>query len=843
MKHKDLARLGRVADHVLRTWLDFPRSPMANFTQDLRYSVRSLRKSPGFALTAILTLALGIGAVTAIFSVVNSVLLRPFAFPDPGRLVMLRETMLQLSPDPLPINPRHFLNWQANAKTLSGMAAFQNHAVSLSSGTDHPEIVNGLGVASNFFSVLGVHPVLGRDFLPAEGTKGRDNEVILSWDAWQRYFHGDPGAIGQSLRLGGTPQTVVGVLPRDFSLPHLNELPGSASNGPAKPYEVFGPLVYGNEFTDLGDFNYMAIGRLRVGASVQQAQAELVAIQTGFNQERHLPVSPSVVVIPLLTEVAGHISAALWLLLAAVGAVLLIGCVNLANLQLARAVSREREFAIRAALGAGRDRLLWSALSDSLVLAVAGGSLGTLLSFVGVRAFVAAAPRNLPRLAGIHVSWPVLVAAAALSIVTALLFGVLPALRSMHVDPQSAMQTSTQRVSASRESRSTRQLLVAAEVACTVALLIVTGLLARSFSTLLSQNRDFDASHVTLASVYLYAPHYGDQDPKSQAVRAAFMDRAITDLGNIPGVQSVASTSEQPMAGATWIDEVIRPDHPLPDGQNPDANIRWISPGYASTLHIPVLAGRDFTADEKNHVTNALISQKAAHRIWPGENPIGKKFKLGDVATYTVVGVLADARINDLKHVANMIYLPYWESPWWRPNFLIRSSQPSSALAGAIQHTIWNIDPEVAIPLLSSMDKQVSASVATERFQTLMLTSFGCAALLLALLGIYGVLAYSVSLRQQEFGIRIALGCGKSALMGFVARQAMGPVIAGIIAGLALAFAASRYVHSMLYETSAADPLAIAGSVTLLLAAALVASLLPARRAAQVDPAQVLRNE
>jgi predicted permease len=833
-----------VADDVLDSWLIFPGRPMANFTQDLRYSVRSLRKSPGFALTAILTLALGIGAVTAIFSVVNSVLLRPFAFPDPGRLVMLHETMAQLSPDPLPVNPKHFLNWQANAKTVSGMAAFQNHAVSLSAGTDHPEIVNGLGVASNFFSVLGVHPALGRDFLPAETTKGRENEVILSWEAWQRYFHGDPGAIGRTLRAGGTPQTVVGVLPQDFSLPHLNEMAGSTSQKAALPYEIFSPLVYDpNQLSDLGDFNYMAIGRLRVGTSAQQSQAELAAIQSGFNQARHLPVSPSVVEVPLLTEVAGRISTALWLLLASVGAVLLIGCANLANLQLARAVSREREFAIRSALGAGRDRLLWSALSDSLVLAAIGGSLGILLSFAGVRAFVAAAPRNLPRLAGIHVSWPVLAGAAALSIVTALLFGVLPALRSMRVDPQSAMQTSTQRISASRESRSTRQLLVAAEVACTVALLIVTGLLVRSFSTLLTQNRDFDSSHLTLASVYLYAPQYGDLDPKSKAVRAAFMDRALADLGHIPGVQSVALTSEQPMAGATWIDEVLRPDHPLPDGQNPDANIRWISPGYASTLRIPVLAGRDFTADEKNHVTNALISQQTARKIWPGENPIGKTFRLGDVTTYTVVGVLADARINDLKNVANMVYLPYWENPWWRVNFLLRSSQSSSSLASAIQRTVWNIDPQVAIPTLSSMDEQVSASVATERFQTLLLTSFGGAALLLALLGIYGVLAYSVSLRQQEFGIRIALGCEKAALMGFVARQAMGPVIAGIVAGLALAFAASRWVHSMLYETSAADPVAIAGSIALLLGAALLASLLPARRAAQVDPAQVLRNE
>jgi predicted permease len=288
---------------------------------------------------------------------------------------------------------------------------------------------------------------------------------------------------------------------------------------------------------------------------------------------------------------------------------------------------------------------------------------------------------------------------------------------------------------------------------------------------------------------------------------------------------------------------VERPDHPLPDAQTPDANIRWVSPSYAATLRIPVLAGRDLSAEDKTHPTNALISEKAARSIWPGENPVGHTFRLGDKDTYTVVGVVADARINELKNIASMIYIPYWDNTWWRMNFLIRSPQPTSSLATALQQTIWKIDPQVAVPLVKSMDEQVADSVATDRFQTLMLSSFGCAALLLALLGIYGVLAYSVSLRQQEFGIRIALGCDKATLMTFVAKQAMLPVAGGIAAGLALAFVANRWVHSLLYETSAADPVAIAGSLALLLAAAIVAALLPARRAAQTDPMAVLRNE
>jgi predicted permease len=817
---------------------------MQTLLQDLRFSIRTLRKSPGFALTAILTLALGIGSVTSVFSVVNSVLLKPFAFPHPERLVILRETARELNYAPSPDNYKHYLNWKANSKTLADAAIFRNNTFSVSTGTDHPRIVGGLNISSEFFSVLGVEPALGRSFLAAETTEGHDNVVILAWSAWQRYFAGDSSVIGRTLTIGGAPETVVGVLPQGFSFPHMNEMATAVSQREVSPYEVFRPLVPAPSFmNDSGAYDFLVVGRLKPGVSSAQAESELGGLQQAFAQTARLSLHPWIVVESLKQEVAGRTSAALWLLLAAVGAVLLIACVNLANLQLARAVAREREIAVRAALGAGRDRLVRSTLMDSIVLAVAGGALGILLSFTGVRLLVAAAPSSLPRLSETHVSWPILLAAAGLSILTALLFGALPALRSMRVDPQSAMQASSSRVATSRESQRTRNLLVAGEVACTVVLLLVTGLLMRSFSRLLTGQRAFDSRHVTLAQVDLYNPQYGDTASGSDKVRAAFIDRALESLGSLPAVQSVAMTSEMPLAGETWIDGIERPDHPVSSNEEPHANMRWVSPGYLDTLKIPLLEGRNLQASDRDHPFSALISQQAARAIWPGEDPLGKTFTTGDVEIFTVVGVVADARINDLKTTSNMVYLPYWQNPGWRVYFFLRSSRPASELIDSIRREIWKIDPQVAIPVLKSLDDQVSDSVATERFQTILLSSFGVAALLLALLGVYGVLAYSVSLREQEFGIRIALGSGKAALMRLVIRQAAFPVVGGILAGLAVSLVVTRWIRTLLYETSAADPAAIAATIMLLLAAALLAALLPARRASSVDPIKALKTE
>jgi predicted permease len=815
---------------------------MPTFFQDVWFSIRILRKSPGFALTALLTLGLGIGSVTSVFSVVNSVLLTPFAFHDPGRLVVVREVEPERNQLPGPDNYQHYLNWKTSSKALTDAAIFRNRGFSVSTDSDHPDIVHGLEISPNLFSVLGVQPVVGRSFLPAETIAGHDREVILSWSAWQKYFHGDPDAIGRTLRIGGIPQTVVGITPQAFTFPHMSEMSTAVVQRAVRPYEIFKPLL--PDPSPSGDYNYLVVGRLQAGVALAQAQSELDGLQQAYARTvTHGTDATRVLVEPLTQEVAGRVSTALWLLLAAVGAVLLIGCVNLANLQLARAVTREREIAVRAALGAGSARLLWSTLMDSLLLAVLGGAFGILLSFIGVRLFVAAAPANLPRLDEVQVSWLALLTAAGLSMMTALLFGILPALRSIRVDPLQAMQANPTRIANAREGQRTRHLLVGGEVACTVVLLIVTGLLVRSFSQLLMQQRDFDAGHITLTAVSLDAPRYGNSPEQAGAVRANFIDRALADLGQLPGVHSVAMTSEMPIAGETWVDSIFRPDRPVPPGTEPLANIRWVSPSYISTLKIPLLAGRDLQPSDQNHPTNVLISEQTARAAWPGEDPVGRAFKVGEETNYTVVGVVADARINDMKRTASMVYVPYWENPWWRAFFFIRSPQPTPALADSIRRTIWNIDSQVSIPTLKSLDDQVNDSVVTERFQTMLLSSFGVAALLLALLGVYGVLAYSVSLRQREFGIRIALGSDKTTLMKLVVRQAAIPVVGGILAGLAVASVATRWMASLLYETKPADPAVISASIALLLLAALVAALLPARRAAAVDPIQALRTE
>ena len=820
----------------------------------LKFTLRQLRKSPGFALTAILTLALGIGAAASIFSVVHAVLLRPFAFREPGRLVVMREVVgeYRAKYPTIAFSYLHYRRLKHDSKTLEDAAIFDEAGVSVSPDGDHPHIVGAIPTSPNLLSLLGVSPVMGRDFRPEEATEGHTGVAILTWEGWQSLLDGVPNPIGKTLRIGGTPSTVIGVLPRGFQFPAIAEMAGfpSALNQ-AGPVKVIYPYAPGKDDLagrDDAGFGYDVIARLKPGVTLEQARSELDALQKARSLALHGSIHLGISVEPFAKDVTSDYSGSIWLLFAAIGGVLLIACANLANLQLARAVAMERESAVRAALGANRLQLLWSRMLESLVLAAIGGVAGIALAFLGVKALLALAPANVPRLNEVQVNMPVLLFATGLSVLTALLFGMLPALRSLRVDPQAVLQANSTRAANSKQSNATRNLLVAAEVACTVTLLIVTGLVLRSFSNLLHQNRGFDSDHVAMAQVDLFSPQYGDTKPTAKAAKMEFIDRTLRSLEQLPGAQSVGMTSMLPLTGAKWAAFLDRPDHPVPTEQKAIVNVRWISPGYLSAMRVPLVAGRNITEGDRNgDVMPALISEAAARAAFPGENPIGRKmeaFGAGNGGkSYTIVGVVADARVNELKDVVAMVYVPYWEFPPWTVSFLVRSSQSSEALIPEMRRIIWGIDPQVAIPVLKSLDAQVSESVATDRFQTILLSGFGMAALLLALLGVYGVLAYSVSLRQQEFGIRIALGSDKARLMLLVLRQAAWPVVSGSVVGLALAFVVTRWLRSLLYEARAVDPLAILGSLFLLGIAAALAAILPARRAAGVDPVEVLRAQ
>jgi predicted permease len=818
---------------------------------DIRYTMRQLRRAPGFALTAILTLALGIGAAASVFSVVNAVLLKPFAFHDPDRLVVLRETeqgAVRSERTAIPDNYRHFLRLKHDAKTLEDAAIFAQQGMSVSLGADHPRLVGTVIASPNLFRLLGVQPILGRDFVEDDARQNAERVVILSYEGWQTLFAGDRAVIGKALRIQGHPVTVIGVLAPGMRFPQIALAPKIAFQEFARDALLFGPLTPSERdlTADMGNFNYKAIARLKPGVTLAQANAELEALQNSYTLSAHLPLHFGIALTPLAKDVASGVSGALWMLFAAVGAVLLIACVNLANLQLARAVNAERETAVRAALGASRGQLIRSRLTESLALAFIGGAAGIALAFLGVRLLLTLVPANVPRLDEVHVSTPVLLFAAGLSIVAAIAFGILPALRSLRVAPQAALQANSQRAANTQEGRRTRNAMVAAQLACTVVLLIVTSLALRSFSHLLRQNRGFDSSHVTLAQTDLFAPPYDNIAPKENTARLAFADRALTALCQLPGVQSVALTSVAPLTGETWVDNLTRPDHPVPAGQEPAINVRWINPDYLPTMRSALVAGRNITVADRANPYVALLSERAAREGFPGEDPIGRKISglvPNDNHAFTVIGVVADARINGLKDNAAMVYLPYWAFTPVTLSYLVRSAQPSDALIPEIRRAIWQIDPQVAIPTLKSMDEQVSDSVTTDRFQAMVLTGFGAAALLLAVLGVYGVLAYSVSLRQKEFGIRIALGSDKNALIGLMLRQAAYPVLLGAGVGLTMAVIALRWVRSLLYQTPVMDPLAIGGSVLLLLAAAAIAAIVPARRAASTDPMRALRME
>lgn len=818
------------------------------FLKELMFAFRQLRKAPGFTVLAIVTLVLGIGASTAMFTIVDSVLLKPLAYRDSGRLAIAWERVKFLGAGAPYIgpNPRHFDLWQKRADAFSGLTLLQQSANGVSLGAGHPQLTGAIRAYPNFLKVLQVQPVLGRDFGPENATPGKDKVAILSYGLWQNLFRGDPDVIGKTVRVSDVPREVIGVLPESFHFPNANALSASPSNQRSAraqtPALIVPAAINLNRFDWNGEYgNWIALGRLKPGASLAQAESQLNSIAAQI--EREMPAKerdnePNALlafVQPMQEAVVGGSKMSLWLLMGAVMGLMLIACVNLANAQLGRALAREPEVAVRSALGAGRWQLLWNSWAEATLLAAAGGAGGVVLAYEALHLFALHAPVELPRLSEVHLNSVVLLFALGLMAGAAVLFGTVPALHFMRADPQRALQRNSGRTQGSRESRRLRYLLIGLQVFGSTALLLVTGLFTRSLLHLVQSDKGFDTSEVVAAEVDLPPKTY-DKDQR----RMEFDELLLRDLRAIPGVSSAALVSAMPLEGETWIDGIVRADRP--GGNPPLANFRWVSPGYFETIRERLMAGRLFSEQDRN-ANSVVISQAAARDAWGAENPVGRQIDVhGDL--HTVIGVVSDARNNSLKQApANMAYFHFKDNPPYQAYFMIRSSRGTDSLAPEVRRAIWGRAPEATIARIKSMDSQLSDSLAPERFQTLVLLLFGAAALLLAMLGIYGVLSYAIAGRKREIGVRMALGATRQGIYALAMQEAVLPVAGGLLAGWAASIGVGRIVRSLLYGVGAADVEVSLAVAALFLLAAGVAAFVPARRAASVDPIAALRTE
>ena len=813
--------------------------------QELRYAARTLRKNPGFAATAILTLALGIGASTAVFTVVDSVLLKPLAFRESGRLVACWERVQFLRDDGTGPNPRHVEVWRQRATGFSGLTYLQYAAMGLALGTEHPRLTNVVNAIPNFFDVLQVHALLGRTFVPEDGIQGHENVAVLTYSMWQDLFHGNPGAIGATIRLGDVSRQIVGVLPASFHFPSGSALrsfrrSGQSVSAAPDPAIFFPAALEVTKFPWNGNYgNWITFGRLNQGITLEQASAQLNTIQAqiiadpAWHADRR-PGALGAWVQPMQEAVVGDSRTALWLLMSSVLGLMLIACLNLANAQLGRALARNRESAMRTALGAAKWRLALNVLAENLLLAGMGGGAGILLAKSALDLFIRETPVGLPRISEIHLNLNVLLFSILLTCGATLLSGLLPAVRLLTADPQNSLQHSISRTLGSRQGSRLHRWLIGLQVAGCTALLLITGLFSKSLLRLLGEEKGFDTGQVAVAEVRLTPQVYG----KDQS-RVNFDDAVLANLRAIPGVQSAAMVSAMPLSGESWIEGAERMDKPELEG--PLINLRWVSPGYFEMTRQRLVAGRFFEERDRN-LNNVILSEGEAKALWEGGNPIGGQVKI-EGRIFSVVGVVADSRSTSLKSApARMAYVHYKDRPPFPTYFLVRAPNVG-ALASDMRQAIWKHDPDVTIARVKTLNAQLSDSLATERFETLVLIAFGASALLLAMLGIYGVLSYSVVTRKQEIGVRMALGSTRAKIYALTFAEAGAPVFAGIIVGLAGTLLAGRTIQKLLYGTQAVDPPVILMVTGLFLLSAAAAAFLPARRAASVDPMQALRSE
>jgi predicted permease len=805
---------------------------------EFRYALRSLLRDRGFAATVILSLALGIGANTAIFSLIDGILLRAPAYREPERLVSMAQTIPKFAKSyPLvPTNIAIYMEWRKKLASLESVGIAREATYNFT-GQGQPERLNGAVVSASMMSVLGVQPVLGRNFTEQEEESGHNHVVILADSLWRRRFQADPAIVGRKIMLDGRPHDIIGVLPAGFSFPRIADLGTSLSHD---SLEIYRPLGYQQRDLRLrlGDMNYWAVARLKRGVTLSQAQSELNVLESAIDKQVAGNFDLRGSMIPLLQRLTSNARQGLILVMAAVGAVLLVLVVNLANLSLARTVGRARDAAIRTALGASQSRLARQSLMESLMLAVTGGTLGILLAWWGLSALLAAAaPVDLPRLNEVRLDWRVLLFALSISVLAGVVFGVLPAVRSAIASPIETLKSGSRSNMEGRGGLRVRNLLVSIEVGLSAALLVTAGLLIASFVRVTNVNPGFQVERVLAVHVSLLQSKYGK--PTDQA---AFFGRLLDKAAAIPGVQSASLVSTIPLSGEAWIDLVGKEHDTRPMTELPAANVRVISPEYFQTLRAKLRDGRSFEdRDRKEKV--AIVSASLAQRLWGSENPLGRKITDNDWVM-EVIGVTDDLHSTSLDHdPVNILYVPYWQRPSTGSSLLLRTSQDPRRIVNTVRSAIWALDSEATIPDVRTLEEVMSSSVAHRRFQMVLVLLFAAAAISLAAIGTYGVLSYAVTRRTSEMGIRMALGAGQSDVLRMVVQQGMTPVIVGLAVGGAVALGVGRYIESLLYQVSPRDPMAFTVSAAVLLIVSVAACLIPARRATRVNPIDALRFE
>jgi putative ABC transport system permease protein len=810
---------------------------LEDFASDLRFAFRMLRKSPGFTAVAVLTLAVGLAANTAIFSVINGVLLQPLEYRNPGQLVAVQLLVPQWAHKfpMVPLNPATYLAWSRQASSLAGIAVADTGETMNLTGAGEPTLLTADAVTSTVFGVLGVKPLLGRTFSPDADEAGHNHQAILTHALWRNRFNGDPNIIGRAIALDGSAYTVVGILPASFDFPTQEEL--NPIEGSKPKAEIFVPEVFQKEDLPVDSgFGFATIARLKPAVSQAQATAELNVI---LNREYSMmpPISrPQTIMMPLRDMIVRSSKRGLWMLLAAVLAVLLIICVNLANLVFTRATAREHEISIRRALGASRGRLLRQTLTETLLLGLLGGALGLILAYWALWGLLALAPVTLPRLHNVHLDGVVLAFTLGVSVAAGILAGLLPAWRAAQANPQDALQSGGTRSADSGARMRAREFLVGLETALSAMLLIAAGLLIASFAKLSTVPEGFSVDHILTVDLQLPGAQYTQAQQRGE-----FWKEALAATSALPGVESSAVTNFLPLSGEINDDPVDLPGDTRPAAERPFASYRRVSPDYFKVLGIPLSDGRALTWADAG-TGNVIISAGAAETFWPGRNPIGQKFDVYAHSALQVVGVAGDARsVSLVESPTPMVYELEESSP--TASLILRTRLPATAVAPELRRAIWKVDPTIAIPSIRSMGQIVSESLAPRRFETLLTSLFATAALLLACLGIYGVVSYSVVRRTHEIGIRMALGAQKTDVLRRLFRQGMKPALFGLAIGIIGALGLTRFLSSLLFEVKPTDPLTLIVVSLILTAVAALACYIPARRAMRVDPMVALRYE